>query len=60
MKQFVKALDKEGKCFNYICNVFPRLRSEKLKADIFDGPQIRQLTRDKSFASCMNGYELAA
>ena len=40
MKQFVKALDKEGECFKYFCKAFPRLSSEKLKAGIFDGPQI--------------------
>ena len=41
MKQFFKALDKDGDCFQYICRSFPSLSNEKLKADIFDGPQIR-------------------
>ena len=40
MKQFVKALDKEGECFKYLCTKFLRLRYEKIKAGIFDGPQI--------------------
>ena len=35
MKQFVKALDKEGDCFQYICKAFPGLSNEKLKAGIF-------------------------
>ena len=60
MKQFVKALNKDGDCFKYICKVFPRLSSEKLKAGIFDKPQIRQLIKDKHFAICMNDIELAA
>jgi len=40
MKQFVKALDKDGRCFNYICKMFPGLSSEKLKQGVFDGPDI--------------------
>ena len=42
MKQFVKALNKEGACFKYICGKFPGLTIEKLKAGIFNGPQIRK------------------
>ena len=57
MKQFVKALDKEGECFKYICKVFPRLR---LKAGIFDGTLIRQLIKDQNFTLCMNEIEAAA
>ena len=40
MKQFVKALDKDEACFAYLNKAFLRLSSEKLKAGIFDGPQI--------------------
>ena len=54
MKQFVKALDKDGDCFQYICKSFPSLSNEKLKAGIFDGPQIRQLMRDQKFCDAMN------
>ena len=25
MKQFTKALDRDGRCFNYLCRAFPRL-----------------------------------
>ena len=38
IKQFVKALNKEGSCFGYISSKFPGLSTEKLKAGIFDGP----------------------
>ena len=60
MKQFVKALDKDGDCFQYICKSFPGLSNEKLKAGIFDGPQIRQLIKDVNFCSSMNEVESAA
>ena len=32
MKQYVKALDKSGDCFEYICDAFPGLSYEKKKA----------------------------
>ena len=60
MKQFVKALDKDGDCFQYICKSFASLDNEKLKAGIFDGRQIRQLMRDQKFYDSMNEVELAA
>ena len=40
MKQFVKALDKQGDYFDYIRRTFPGLSDEKVKAGIFDGSQI--------------------
>ena len=60
MKQFVKALDKKGECFQYICRFFPKLSSEKVRAGIFDGSQIRKLTRDSNFALSMTDIEVAA
>ena len=57
MKQFVKALNKEGNCFEYICRTFPGLSNEKLKAGIFDGPQIRKLLKDTNFVNSMNSVE---
>ncbi|QQP53101.1 Uncharacterized protein FKW44_005452 [Caligus rogercresseyi] len=54
MKQFVKALDKDGDCFKYICDAFPGLSIEKKKAGIFYGPQIRKLMKDGLFVSSMN------
>ena len=47
MKQYVKALSKEGDCFRYLCAAFPELSEEKLKAGVFDGPQIRKMIKDK-------------
>lgn len=57
IKQFVKALDKEGDCFNYICRKFPKLSMEKLKSGIFNGPQIRQLMKDTDFIKVMTVSE---
>jgi hypothetical protein len=54
MEQFVMALNKDGSCIEYI------LTMEKPKAGIFDGPQIRQLTRDPHFIASMNEIESRA
>ena len=60
IKQFTKALDKDGDCFTYLCQAFPGLTMEKLKAGIFDSPQIWQLFRDPDFENSMNEVELEA
>ena len=60
MKQFVCALPVNGTCFNYICRQFPGLSIEKIKAGIFDGPQIRKLIRDPEFVESMTDVESAA
>ena len=57
MKQFVKALDKNGQ---YISSALPGLSNEKLLADIFDGPQILKLIKDPNFQHLMNEIELAS
>ena len=53
MKQYVKAFDKGGDCFNYIVNTFPGLSVEKLEAGTFDGPQISKLKQDQTFIARM-------
>ena len=60
MKQFVKALPVTGDCFNYICRAFPALTIQKLKAGIFDGPQIRKLIKDPYFVQSMTDRESSA
>ena len=52
-KQFVKALNKDQECFQHIRQTFPGLSCEKVKAGIFDGPQIRKLIDDRSFEGTM-------
>ena len=56
----MKALDKDGGCFQYICNKFPGLSYEKAKAGIFYGPQIRTLIKDINFIPSMNEMETSA
>ena len=60
MKQFVKALNKDGDCFKYICTKFPGSTIEKLKAGIFEGPQIRTLMNGRDFPNSMNEKESCA
>ena len=60
MKQFVKALDKDGDCFNYIAKTFPGLSMEIHKAGIFDGPQICKLMHDQTFTAHMTMAKRAA
>lgn len=60
MKKSVKALDKEGRCFRYLCSKFPGVSDEKLKAGVFDGPQIRILMRDPQFLNEMTRDESKA
>ena len=54
MKQFVKALRLHGECFQHLLHTFPGLSYEKIKAGVFDGPQIRTLVRDQAFVHAMN------
>lgn len=60
MKQFVKALKGEGKCFEYSEKQFPEISNAKLKEGIFDGPQIRKMLKDENFIKSMNKKEKAA
>lgn len=57
MKNFVKALNKEGRAFAFLNKKFPRISEAKLKAGIFDGPQIRELMKDPKFDKSMEGNE---
>lgn len=60
MKQFVKALNKDGSCYAYLANKFSAISDAKLKEGIFDGPQIRTMLRDEAFVATMNAKEKAA
>ena len=57
MKQFVKAFDKEGKCFEYLSNTFPGISIEKKKMEVFDGPDIKKLVKDLYLIESMNEFE---
>jgi hypothetical protein len=41
MKNFVKAMDRDGQVFLYFQRKFPRISNAKMKEGIFIGPQIR-------------------
>ena len=60
IKQFVKALHVESDCFKFICTTFPGLSYEKIKAGVFDGPQIRKLMKSQNFSSSMTDVEKRA
>lgn len=60
IKQFVKALNKQGDCFKYLCDKFPTLSEAKLKEGIFVGPQIRNLKSDRLFQNTMTQDESEA
>ena len=60
IEQFVKALCKEGNCFQYIKAAFSSVCEEKIKEVIFDGPQIRKLIKDPNFILPMNDVDANA
>jgi hypothetical protein len=60
VKNFVKAMKKDGPVFLYLQQKFPRLIEAKIKEGIFVSPQIRKLTKDKTFDSILNEVQLAA
>ena len=60
MKNFVKALHKNGAAFQHLSTVFPGLSAAKLKEGIFVGPQIREVLKDIDFEELLNLKELRA
>lgn len=54
MKQFVKALNTNSKCFKYIRSQFPHLSDAKVQEGIFVGPDIRKLMQDDNFVTTMS------
>ena len=57
MKQFVKALDRNSPCFQYLCTKVSSLSHAKIREGIFDGPQILKLMMDNSFTDTMTEIE---
>ena len=60
MKQFVKALPKDGETFKYLSSKFPRLSESKLKEGVFVSPDIRKLMKDNNFENVMKDVERSA
>jgi len=61
MKNFVKAMNKEGAGFCYLRQMFLRISDANIKEGIFVGPQIRCILNDKHFeaglVSSRNAWE---
>ena len=60
MKQFVKAIDKEGTCFEYICKAFPGVTIEKLKKRYIRRSRYQKTYKDQNFITSMNELESKA
>ena len=60
MKNFVKALYKNGAAFQHLSTVFPGLCAAKLKEGIFVGPQIREVLKGTDFEELLNSKERRA
>ncbi|GBN89806.1 hypothetical protein AVEN_67319-1 [Araneus ventricosus] len=60
MKQFVKALPKDGECFKYLCDQYSGLSEAKLKEGVFIGPDIRKIMKDENFEIKMETNERKA
>ena len=59
MKNFVKAIGGEGCGFAFLPEKFPWISMEKLKAGIFDVPQIRELMMDPMSDEALSEAELS-
>lgn len=60
MKNFVKALCPTSKAFIYLEKKFPKLSTDKIKAGVFIGPQIKKLFTDEEFVKYLRPNELKA
>ena len=59
MKNFVKAMDREGSGFAFLQKFIWR-NMEKLKAGVFDSPQITELIKNSIFDEALSKAELSA
>ena len=57
MKNFVKALHKNGATFRHLSTVFPGLSAAKPKEGIFVGPQIREVLKDTDIEKLLRAWE---
>lgn len=60
MKNYVKALDKNGPALAYLEEKFPYLSEAKVREGIFIGPQIKKVMEDNEFERRLTRVELAA
>jgi hypothetical protein len=57
IKNFVKALDKNSTGFMYLKNMFSMMSDDKIKVEIFVGPQINKLIQDIKFEDQLSEVE---
>lgn len=57
IKQFVKALNKDGKCFQSLRSEFPHISDAKIEVGISVGPDIRKLIKDENFVRTITATE---
>lgn len=60
VKNFIKALDKEGEAFSYLRTIFQNLSLAKISEGVLDGPQIRKLLANTQFETFLSSDEKAA
>ena len=60
MKNFVKAMDRNGTAFLYLLQKFPLLSDAKIREGVFTGPDIRSVLRDEVFERIITGDKLRA
>ena len=57
IKQFVKALDKDGAAFKYLQHLFPKLSVAKVKGGMFIGPQVKVILKSDEFLETLSDVE---
>ena len=57
IKQFVKALDKDGAAYKYFQNLFPKLSEAKAKGGVFIGPQLKLILKSDEFLETLSAVE---
>ena len=60
MKQFVKALPRDGETFKYLSSKFLCLSEAKRKEEVFVGPDIRKLMKVNNMGNVMNDVKKSA
>jgi hypothetical protein len=60
VKQYIKALNKEGQTFLFLKQFFPKISDAKLAGGILVGPQIKKLLECEAFEQSMNSIEKSA
>lgn len=60
IKNFIKALDKNGTAYEYLKRFFPKISTLKIKSGVFNGPQIRELLANEEFEQHLNNREKSA